>query len=883
MYKFLLFPFVLLFSSSLSAQSVLYGSIVDSLGKGISNVSISYKESNRANILGYTLSQSDGRFELAIKNSALDSIELIASHLAFRKRILKLLNKTSSHIIQLSENTNQLQEVNVKPLPIYRRKDTVNYTVDAFTSKQDRVIGDIIRKLPGIEMVGDKIFYQGKAIQKYMVNNLDLMGGRYGIINNNLPVDAVKKVQIVENDQPIKILDSLVFSDRASLNIELKKFTTTGTGNGGIGYEPILWDINLTPMTFDKTFQSLYSFQSNNIGNDVSQQLRSYYTGGPIGNQSPENTDRDGPSFMTVRDVPSPGFDQNKWLDNRIFLGDANLLKKLENGLEIRGNLSYHHDLQMREGFTYSEIIASDSKIVLSEFIKNRYRSHSLAGGILLEKNEKEIYLRNNLRFRKKGNMDRGQLMLNVESDIQQQKEYKDYGLVNQLAIARLIGKRIATISSLIEYGSTPQSLYVSPGQFTDIINAGEPYASLRQQINYREFRTENNVSQMRSFRSWVWDTKIGIDYKKSFLESHTSKDTGNGEQDLGQDFVNNQVSSQTRAYIDLGVRYNSKGWQLSLNSPYYLNVFQLRQQEEVRVDNVVKNVLNPNGSIRYQWGGNHTVSANSSYDVKFSGLDNLYDAYIMTSYRNMEKFHSRILSNRSYTNNLSYRYSNTMKATFANLSYSNFIGNRDYIYQNTIDDKGLTTTSISNRKSGNLSHRLSGGASKFFVNLKTIFKFNSSMSFNMSDFLLNERMGQLKSNSYNIGLEVNNRIFQFVNFTYKSTWGHTRSSFSNGINHLITSSYNGLDISIFPTDNHSLFWNNDYYQINIPGQGDQLFMDLTYRFTIQKKKLDVEVNCLNLLNNDQYIQSFNSEYSLVESYYNLRPRQFMVSTKFRF
>src|SRR5699024_5728851 len=132
----------------------------------------------------------------------------------------------------------QIQEVKVEDMPVFRRKDTLNYTVDAFTGREDRVIGDIIRKLPGIEMDGERILYRGKPIQKYMVNNLDLMEGRYGMINKNLPADAVKDVQVVENDQPIKILDSLVFSDQASLNLKLKKFTTSGTVKVGLGASP---------------------------------------------------------------------------------------------------------------------------------------------------------------------------------------------------------------------------------------------------------------------------------------------------------------------------------------------------------------------------------------------------------------------------------------------------------------------------------------------------------------------------------------------------------------------------------------------------------------------------------------------------------------------
>src|SRR5699024_3318094 len=141
---------------------------------------------------------------------------------------------------------------------------TINYSVDAFKSKGERTIGEVIKKLPGIEMQGDKILYHGKPLMKYYINNLDLLGGQYALDNKNLPIKAVKSIQIIKNDQPVKILDSLVFSNKASLNVRLKKYTTTGSAMVGAGLTPFLWDINVTPMTFNKSFQMLNSIQMNN-------------------------------------------------------------------------------------------------------------------------------------------------------------------------------------------------------------------------------------------------------------------------------------------------------------------------------------------------------------------------------------------------------------------------------------------------------------------------------------------------------------------------------------------------------------------------------------------------------------------------------------------
>jgi hypothetical protein len=93
--------------------------------------------------------------------------------------------------------------------------------VNSFSKEQDRSIGDVLR-MPGIEVPDGKILYQGKAINKYYIEGLDLLEGKYNLANDNLPYQEVSQVQILENHQPIKTLDSLQFSDRTALNIKLK-------------------------------------------------------------------------------------------------------------------------------------------------------------------------------------------------------------------------------------------------------------------------------------------------------------------------------------------------------------------------------------------------------------------------------------------------------------------------------------------------------------------------------------------------------------------------------------------------------------------------------------------------------------------------------------
>ena len=93
----------------------------------------------------------------------------------------------------------KLKEVTVCGAPITRQGDTLSYKVDAFATKQDRVISDVLKKLPGIEMASNgQVSYEGKPISKFYINWLDLLESRYTLASDNLPADAVQSVLVLE-------------------------------------------------------------------------------------------------------------------------------------------------------------------------------------------------------------------------------------------------------------------------------------------------------------------------------------------------------------------------------------------------------------------------------------------------------------------------------------------------------------------------------------------------------------------------------------------------------------------------------------------------------------------------------------------------------------
>ena len=92
------------------------------------------------------------------------------------------------------------------------------------------------------------------------------METRYGIANNNISHNLVDKVQLLENHQPIKILDSLKISTTPALNIVLKKKAVNqliGIAKAGLGFTPVLTDDEIVAMQFRNRAQFIGAYKYN--------------------------------------------------------------------------------------------------------------------------------------------------------------------------------------------------------------------------------------------------------------------------------------------------------------------------------------------------------------------------------------------------------------------------------------------------------------------------------------------------------------------------------------------------------------------------------------------------------------------------------------------
>ena len=145
--------------------------------------------------------------------------------------------KTATVNQKMNLSSQLSKEVTVKAPSISARSDTINYNVSAFISQSDRNVEDLLRKLPGITVQANgQIKYQGKPINKFYIEGLDMLEGRYSLVTRNIAADQITMVQVYENHQPVRLLKEIDFSDKTALNIILKnKKMIRPVGNALLG------------------------------------------------------------------------------------------------------------------------------------------------------------------------------------------------------------------------------------------------------------------------------------------------------------------------------------------------------------------------------------------------------------------------------------------------------------------------------------------------------------------------------------------------------------------------------------------------------------------------------------------------------------------------
>jgi hypothetical protein len=219
------FAIILLAAWSSNAQIKLTGVVKDSVGEPLemANVIALNKTSNTLDSYGFT--DSKGNYKLTLKENTTYSIK--ASYIGNKTSDVVINTKLVDiikDIILMADNT--LDEVNITyKIPITIKGDTLVYDADSFKVGTEKKLGDILKRLPGVEVNSDgEVEVEGKKVGKILVEGKEFFDGDSKIAVQNIPANAIDKIQVLKNFSEVNQLSGVQDnSDNLAINIRLKK------------------------------------------------------------------------------------------------------------------------------------------------------------------------------------------------------------------------------------------------------------------------------------------------------------------------------------------------------------------------------------------------------------------------------------------------------------------------------------------------------------------------------------------------------------------------------------------------------------------------------------------------------------------------------------
>lgn len=274
MQKIVLFLIFLLSSFVGNAQNIRFeGLVVDSNATGLEMANVMAINQTTNAMDSYAITNDKGKFYLSLKANA--SYKIKVSFIGFQPKEIEL--KTDSEniiqniVLQAGIDLEQVEIVHEMPVSI--KGDTIIYNSDSFTNGTERKLGDILKKLPGVEVNKDgEIQVEGKTVQKLMVDGKDFFDGDTKLGVQNIPADAVDKVQVLRNFNEVSQLKGLENNEEnVAMNIKLKKgkknfWFGDVTGGIGVGHEEERYIANPKLFYYSPKYSINLLGNFNNIG-----------------------------------------------------------------------------------------------------------------------------------------------------------------------------------------------------------------------------------------------------------------------------------------------------------------------------------------------------------------------------------------------------------------------------------------------------------------------------------------------------------------------------------------------------------------------------------------------------------------------------------------
>ena len=219
---------VLLFlavASQSFAQIKMQGIVKDSIGAPLELANVIAINEETKGLESYAITDAKGQYVLKLGKNGKYKIQVSYIGLKSIDEIVTSLEVDINKDFTLYPD-NALDAVELTyEMPVTIKGDTIVYNADSFKNGSERKLEDILEKLPGVEINADgKIEVEGNVVNKLMVNGKDFFDGDTKLATQNIPSNAVDKIQVLRNYSEVGQLSGVQNNqNNVAINIKLKE------------------------------------------------------------------------------------------------------------------------------------------------------------------------------------------------------------------------------------------------------------------------------------------------------------------------------------------------------------------------------------------------------------------------------------------------------------------------------------------------------------------------------------------------------------------------------------------------------------------------------------------------------------------------------------
>ncbi len=757
---------------------------------------------------------------------------------------------------------------------------TVNYDIAKFTDIRDKKLEDVLKKMPGIQVMdwsgSTSLMYNGMYVDKMYVNGLDMLEGNYAPIYNMKPED-VERLEITENHVSIKVMKGVEYSSSASVNVILKSTADskwTGSVKGGLGFKPLLVNADFNALNIGKTMQTTLLFKADNTGLDFSGALTGFGSDwgdwGNWGSTGGVNTSYDYTikEFMQVTPSLAP-LSSERTRFNRSGIINVGTTFKLNADYQLNVQLLYHTDRLTASSFDETTYYLSGGETVVDVVGESaKTKQHDIQTDITLLANTDTKYLRNKLSFATRWND------VNLENTGERANDQlvstTPLSLTNDFLFKTHLGKNILSINSKLGMYLRPQNL--------DVVREAYPFSQqLKSGSYYANFGLSYDIKLTKNLSL---NLNAGVSENLRDL-----KVTRNELPDLESSNIKSKLNV-FNAYTEAKLTFINDKLQAVLSMPVRFGDYNMKDQLLDTKMAKSKFYLEPSLNVKYEASEQLSLSFEARLNADEIRRKNLYPGVIFENFRSASKGLPLMKNETGGMLSASVSYKHPASAFFINGSIQHTWEKEPFVNDMTFTDlfiiNGRHLLPNTSRET-----EINADISKGIEYLKGKVGMAVGYEGGTSKIARNETLIDLTSNEWTLSPYINGRLASWLNMVYRMDFSMSSvqikdadtNSKSKGYTHsleLIFSPWTNLNFSVLGEHYYTEFTDDLSKHLILADVKAELTLSPKWQLILSAK---------NILNQDTYNYTLVNSRDFTKSYtsYKIRPRNIMLSLYYKF